>query len=83
MDEDAVQGESYPCEVGELDPDYDVLGNWCRTTVPSNSGSLWWICTRPPGHQGAHVAHTRNGRVLAILYPHEPPNPWMQVSEGL
>ena len=83
MDEDAVQGESYPCDVGEIDPDYDWINNWCRTAVPSASSSFQWVCTRHRGHQGAHVAHTGNGRVLAILYPQEPPNPLLQVSEGL
>ncbi len=86
MDEDAGQGESYPCEVGEIDiPGYNIIGQWCRASVPSDSELFIfsWICTRPRGHDGPHVAHTGNGRVLAILYPQEPPNPLMQVSEGL
>lgn len=30
-----------------------------------NPDELHWVCTRPDGHEGIHVAHIHNGKAVA------------------
>lgn len=69
--------QHYPYQLGDISPEYDDDDVWCGMRVANEHN---WICTRPDGHAGPHVAHGGDGRVLAI----DPPCPdYLMVSEGL
>ena len=63
--------------VGTVDPLYQgrrFFTDYCRMPVSSTGP---YVCSYKAGHQGIHVAHRDDGKVLAVLHPD------MMLPEGL
>ncbi len=76
----------YPRQVGEVDYEGYYTDLYCGVNVPPTDfaqqrGLSYLICTRPRGHQGAHVAHEGLTHVILAIDPAF--DPLLVVSEGL